>query len=223
MMKEKVLAVIDPYIISPSLKSYNRIKDLSPYKCRYYQPSTLGFERLIHDENMAYVILGSASHIYQKLPWQQTLSDFILEKLKAGYPTLGICFGHQLVCSAFGAQLEYVDAKKSKLTGTRIISVEKPFFNFNTTDQLELAISHQQVVKSLPLELESLASSVSSELLNEIVRHKKYPFLGTQAHIESHPDGLTTESESTKLNFSKHQKASEDGGKIIKGFFQYYF
>jgi GMP synthase-like glutamine amidotransferase len=222
-MKEKVLAIIDPYIISPSLKSYTRIKDLSPYKCRYYQPSNLGFERLIHDENIAYIILGSASHLYQKLPWHQTLSDFVLEKLKMCYPTLGICFGHQLVCSAFGAQVEYVDAKKSKLTGTRIISIEKPFFNFNTSDQLELAISHQQVVKSLPLELESLACAVNGELFNEIVRHKKYPFFGTQAHIESQPQGLTTESQSTNLDFSKNKKASEDGGKIIKGFFQYYF
>jgi exonuclease SbcC len=131
-------------------------------------------------DNEPYRSRWTVSRAHGKADGKLKKEDFQLTNLKSGMPIhfsartrdaeieklVGLNYDQftrsvMLAQGEFTAFLKASNDDKSelleKLTGTRIISVEKPFFNFNTTDQLELAISHQQVVKSLPLELESLA------------------------------------------------------------------
>jgi GMP synthase-like glutamine amidotransferase len=220
MIKKPILAIIDPYMIAPALQCYERIRSLSGLECRYYQPTRLGNQRLKTDDNQAYVILGSASHVFQKYDWQTELAEITLKELMKDKPVLGICFGHQLICSALGSTVEFYNSKQDKLTGVRKVELTQNFLGLSSQTVLNLAVTHRQVVAKLSLELEEVAQGLNPKLPNDIVRHRKYPFVGTQPHIEVNPTFATNEAFIS--NASEYEKSYLDGGKLIKAFFETY-
>lgn len=54
----------------------------------------------------AVVISGSPASAYDKDPWILRLSDEIRRWAAADMPTLGICFGHQILAQALGGRVE---------------------------------------------------------------------------------------------------------------------
>jgi len=50
----------------------------------------------------AWIITGSPSSVYDDLVWLPLMEDFVRESVGQSVPTLGICFGHQLMAQAFG-------------------------------------------------------------------------------------------------------------------------
>lgn len=53
-----------------------------------------------------WIITGSRCGVYDDLPWMQKLKQLIVDIYNADIPLVGICFGHQIVASAFGAKVE---------------------------------------------------------------------------------------------------------------------
>lgn len=58
------------------------------------------------DECDGWIITGSACGVYDHLPWMERLKELILEIYHRDKPLVGICFGHQIIASAFGARVE---------------------------------------------------------------------------------------------------------------------
>ncbi|GGO84629.1 glutamine amidotransferase [Marinobacterium nitratireducens] len=56
-----------------------------------------------------WIITGSACGVYDNLPWMVRLKQLVLAIYQSGRPLVGICFGHQIVASAFGARVEKFD------------------------------------------------------------------------------------------------------------------
>jgi GMP synthase (glutamine-hydrolysing) len=48
------------------------------------------------------IITGSPHSVFQQLPWMVKLEAYVRAGIASGCPTLGICFGHQLIASALG-------------------------------------------------------------------------------------------------------------------------
>lgn len=53
-----------------------------------------------------WIITGSKANVYENLPWMQRLQALIREIYAADKPLVGICFGHQIIATAFGGCVE---------------------------------------------------------------------------------------------------------------------
>ena len=214
----KQIAIIDPYVKSPAIHCFNRLINLLGLKSTYHTPSTFGVESLLREasKSQAYIVLGSASHIHENLPWHRHLGQFLFEELNQNKPVLGCCFGHQLVCHILGAKVDFYQKDETKQTGTRIITVTEDFWNFKKGESYYLGVSHRQIVKNLPKGLKA----VGLGLENDIVIHETLPFMGTQAHPEASTHFCDMDIQN--LTHSEINSLQQDGGRLILQFFQYF-
>ena len=61
------------------------------------------------DECDAWIITGSKHGAYEDHPWIPPLEDFIRKLAKSSQPTVGICFGHQIMAQAMGGRVQKFD------------------------------------------------------------------------------------------------------------------
>ena len=145
----------------------------------------------------AFVISGSAARIVQSSDRAkfEGVEEFIRN---CRVPLLGICFGHQLLCWAFGAEAGSVPQQvANRFEGVRVIQSDEIFAGFREGQILPLAENHYDYVVKDNLEdagFDLMADSASCEV--EAVKHKTKPFYGVQFHperitiqSETHPEG----------------------------------
>ena len=106
-------------------------------------------------------------------------------------PILGVCLGHQAICTAFGATVSY--AKRLMHGKSSIISLnEDPIFE-GLPDEITVGRYHSLslVEDTLPDSLE-IISKANDDGEVMAVRHKEFNVYGLQFHQESilTPDGL---------------------------------
>ncbi len=113
-------------------------------------------------ENHAGLILtGSPSSAYDEDAWIPRLSDLILEALDRKLPTLGVCFGHQLIAQALGGKVE-PNAKGWEIGDPEVkLTAEgkaDPIFD-GIPDSFRVIQSHKDIVTEMPAESVLLASN----------------------------------------------------------------
>lgn len=108
----------------------------------------------------------------------------VLETMSRTIPTLGVCLGHQTICTAFGGSVvrapHLMHGKISQIChrGTGIFTgIPTPF----TATRYHSLVAQR---KSLPAELEVTASSLDDGYIMG-VRHTRFPIDGVQFHPES--------------------------------------
>ncbi|MGA2120818.1 MAG: aminodeoxychorismate/anthranilate synthase component II [Methanoregula sp.] len=108
----------------------------------------------------------------------------VLETISRKVPTLGVCLGHQVICTAFGGEVirapHLMHGKTSAIQhdGKRIFDgVPTPF----TATRYHSLVARKG---SLPDELEVTATSVDDGYVMGL-RHRAYPIEGVQFHPES--------------------------------------
>lgn len=116
----------------------------------------------------------------------------VVKKLGGRFPILGVCLGHQAICTTYGGTVSY--AKKlmhgkqsvAKLTGSCALFEGLP-------DSIPVARYHSLALlkDTLPDCLTITAQTEDGEVM--AVAHKDYPVFGLQFHPESilTPDGKT--------------------------------
>jgi len=145
----------------------------------------------------AVVLSGSAARIVQVSDRAKFEGVEVLIR-NCDLPLLGICFGHQLLCWAFGAEVSSLPEQvASRFEEVRIIHADQVFSGFKEGQTLSLAENHYDYVLKDSLDgagFTLLADSVSCEV--EAVKHKTKPFFGIQFHpeciviqSETHPEG----------------------------------
>jgi len=181
---KKHIAIIDCATKTPAFSSFNKLVFEFPYQFTYHLPSIYGFSSLDYDEDACvYILFGSSSNVTENLPWHHELASRMKKKIENGVPVLGICFGHQLMAHAYGALVDYRSEDKTSLKGTRKIQIINERYHFKKGNSFNLVVAHAQEVKTLPECFDHIAAS--SECFYDVVAHKKWPYLGCQAHPEA--------------------------------------
>ena len=106
-----------------------------------------------------------------------------------GLPVLGICYGMQLACEAFGGKVQSVSTReygRAELTG----DVTTPLFQ-NTTPQQQVWMSHGDQISNIADDFETLAETSTCPFA--AIKHRELPIYGLQFHPEvTHsPEGGT--------------------------------
>ena len=116
--------------------------------------------------------------------------------LDSSVPILGVCFGHQMMAHAFGAEVVKDGKHVLEMVETRVL-VNDPLFD-GLPKSLMLLESRHEVVKSLPKGFQLLASSKTSEIAT--MKHEKRPLYGIQFHPE------------------RYTKENPDGNRVVENF-----
>lgn len=116
-------------------------------------------------------------------PEDARLSLEIVRQLAGIIPMLGVCLGHQVICTAFGAQVGHAPQVFHGRVSLIHHDGEPPFRGIPSP--FRGARYHSLVVdrESLPDELVPCATAESGELM--AVRHRELPLWSVQFHPES--------------------------------------
>jgi GMP synthase (glutamine-hydrolysing) len=108
---------------------------------------------------------------------------------EAKFPILGICYGHQIIGSAFGAPMRDLGQMHRGYEKVSIVH-KHPLFDGLPSD-LVVSESHRQELIKVPDEFQLLAQSTTSKV--EAIAHRSRPIYGVQFHPErsndDHPHG----------------------------------
>ena len=99
-------------------------------------------------------------------------------------PTLGVCLGHQAICSAYGAEITYAKELMHGKQSVVKFDTECPLFR-DTPENAPVARYHSLAADpdTMPDCLKVTAVTEDGEVM--AVQHKEYPLFGVQFHPES--------------------------------------
>lgn len=129
------------------------------------------------------VITGSPAMVSAREDWSERTADWLRQAVKKGIPTLGVCYGHQLLAHALGGRVGLNPG------GRQIGTVTAQLIDSSKTDPLlghlphtfAAQTSHLEVVLELPPGAETIATSPQDD--NFAIRFAENVW-GVQFHPE---------------------------------------
>ena len=155
-------------------------------KIDYKEPDL--YSKVVESEPDLVILTGSSALLSKPRTRELFQPEMDLVR-KAKFPILGICYGHQIIGSAFGAPMRDLG---QMLRGYEKVSVvqKHPLFDGLPSDMV-VAESHRQELTKIPDEFRHLAQSKTSKV--EAMVHQSKPIYGVQFHPErsndNHPHG----------------------------------
>ena len=108
-----------------------------------------------------WLVSGSASSVYEPLPWIGRTRDLLAEIVTAGVPLVAVCFGHQLLAQALGGEVQ--KSERGWGVGVHHYDVIAPLTGWPDDapqpTQISLIASHQDQVVRVPASVTILAAS----------------------------------------------------------------
>lgn len=107
------------------------------------------------------IITGSPAYITDEETWNFIGANYIREAYQKNVPTLGVCYGHQLIAWAFAGQVDFHPSGREIGSASITLTEDSkndPIFA-SLPCQFDVHVSHQQSVTRLPLNATRLAAN----------------------------------------------------------------
>jgi GMP synthase (glutamine-hydrolysing) len=201
------LAVLRP------LAEANPSLELRVYDARHDGPPPT-----LNDED-GIIITGSHAMVSDAEPWSEALKPWLREARKRGVAMLGVCYGHQLMASAFGGHSDYHPAGRE--TGSRRLTLSEagrhdPLLGTLPTPFVA-QLTHAQSVLKAPDDATVLAANAFDA--NQALRYgpkqwsvQFHPEFNTQvmrAYLERQRDALTKQGDDPEQLIRTIQESPE--------------
>lgn len=209
------IVVIDPAVHTPELDTFNHMGGFAPLPLTYHLPALYGFHTLPAEESLirGIIILGSAASVYDQRPWQRPLESWLKPLCDRGIPTLGVCYGHQMLAHMYGGRVGYVREDRSKLQGMR--HVELACGRLNLQGMSRLIVTHNEMVTHISDEM--VVCGTSSEIKFDALMHREKPIFSLQPHPEATVEFLRSRG----MLEPQLIEALRDGHHVIEKFFKF--
>ncbi len=139
------------------------------------------------DDHDGYLITGSRHGVDDDLPWIAPLGGFVQAAVDAEVPTVGVCFGHQLLAWQLGGRVERAPAGWGVGVHHAEVVAHRPWMQPPAAG-FDLIVSHQDQVVTLPGDAELVATSQHAP----VAAFEVGSALGVQGHPEFDPAYATT-------------------------------
>jgi GMP synthase (glutamine-hydrolysing) len=176
----------EPNQTEKAVQNIEKCTGQSAEKIDYKEPDL--YSKLGESEPDLVILTGSSALLSK--PRTRELFQPEMDLVRKGkFPILGICYGHQIIGSAFGVPMRDLG---QMLRGYEKVSVvqKHPLFDGLPSDLL-VAESHRQELTKIPDEFQHLAQSTTSKV--EAMVHRSKSIYGVQFHPErsndNHPHG----------------------------------
>jgi GMP synthase (glutamine-hydrolysing) len=124
------------------------------------------------------IVLSGGSHVPTVLNHNEIYQEEE-RLLNLGKPVIGICLGCEIICKAFGGELEFMPEHQRGTKQFEII--DKILASKMGAHELTAFESHSLRIKKLP---EDFYEMIRSEHGPEMIKHKTLPIIGVQFHPE---------------------------------------
>ena len=176
----------EPDKIEKAVQNIEKCTGQSVEKIDYKEPDLHG--RVVDSGPDLVILTGSSALLSKPRTYELFLPEMDLVR-KATFPILGICYGHQIIGSAFGSPMR--DLWQTLRGYEKITIVRKhPLFD-GLPSEMVVSESHRQELTRVPEEFQHLAQSTTSKV--EAMVHRSKPIYGVQFHPErsndDHPHG----------------------------------
>lgn len=180
-------------------------------------------------DNFSHLILsGSEASILEREDWVEREIDLIQESIRKGIPTLGSCYGHQLLALALKGP-DYVRNCPEPEVGWIAVQITQENELLGKQGEFHVYTSHFDEVVDLGEDFKILASSERCRI--HVFQFKDGPFWGIQAHPEMDisasrqfmQNRVAQESESSRLYQEALNSQPRDSGfieRIVQCFMQ---
>ena len=172
----------------------------------------------------ALVISGSRSNLTMPEEWMEGACEFVRRAVEYGVPTLGICFGHQLLAKTFGGKLERAEEGFHEISTTQLTSEGRmdPLFS-GCSEPVEVIFTHQDHVIDIPERARLLSSAehtVNAAFRLYTENGEAMQTWGLQFHPESTADICRYASSVGDMPFSEDDEriARLAGTRILQNF-----
>lgn len=215
-MTVRQILVIDPAMKTAETEAYNAISLNSPLKTTYHLPAIYGLQSLKAIDMSTVrgiIIFGSAASVHDRQPWQPLLEEWLLPHLMNRIPTLGICYGHQMLAYMFGGDVAYVFPDQVKHCGMRDIEIsDLPWFK---ASKGSVAVSHNEMVTRVPEQFQIMARS--PECATDGLMHRDLPIWSFQSHPEATKEFLLQHA----IDDREHEKTLIFGRNLVEKFLHF--
>lgn len=129
----------------------------------------------------SYLITGSRYSVYDDIPWIHKAKKLVIKLAESNIPTVGICFGHQLIAESLGGKVSKAIDKGWGVGALSWNLTEKTeWMNEKTSDSFSLHASHQDQVTILPPNAKTIATSkfcpiASFQISNHLLSFQGHP------------------------------------------------